>query len=105
MIIRNFYHQVQKLYTIILVYSTSLLNAPETQKWIIENLNQTNALNVDGYDVTANQPSPYNTEVTKACDCNGACNCADSRKNNTDDSDDQSNAISTRSILSHSYSE
>ncbi|WP_448218737.1 hypothetical protein [Endozoicomonas sp. 2B-B] len=40
-------------------------------------------------DVVANQPPPQYSELAESCHCNGACNCAGSRENDTEDSDDQ----------------
>ncbi|WP_252179681.1 hypothetical protein [Endozoicomonas sp. 4G] len=60
----------------------------------------------DDYDVVENQPSPDNSQLTAACDCNGACNCASSSVNTTDESDDQSDTSSLQStplIFPHTH--
>ncbi|WP_257279738.1 MULTISPECIES: hypothetical protein [unclassified Endozoicomonas] len=46
-------------------------------------------LTVDNYDVIANEPPPHYAELYESCHCNGACNCANSRNNRTDGSDNQ----------------
>ena len=47
-------------------------------------------LNVNGYDVIANQPPPNYADVsTMTCNCNGACACSHFEKNDTDNSGGQ----------------
>lgn len=54
---------------------------------------------IDNYDVIANQPPPHYTELPiqlplqQVCHCYGACNCATSRNNDTNDSDYKSETI------------
>ncbi|WP_257280059.1 MULTISPECIES: hypothetical protein [unclassified Endozoicomonas] len=45
-------------------------------------------------DIIANQPPPQYSELTESCHCNGACNCAAPRENDTDNSDNQIHVIS-----------
>ncbi|WP_257274689.1 MULTISPECIES: hypothetical protein [unclassified Endozoicomonas] len=49
---------------------------------------------VNNYDVIAHQPPPHYSELVKTCDCDGACNCASSRENETDVSGYQSDTPS-----------
>lgn len=55
-------------------------------------------LAVDNYDVIANQPPPHYAALPKTCACDGACNCAHSRENVTDNSDDRVHPIN---IMNH----
>ncbi|WP_257274798.1 hypothetical protein, partial [Endozoicomonas sp. SESOKO4] len=65
---------------------------------LVSSSGYTLTLIIDNYDVIANQPPPLYAELPlqlplqKACHCNGACNCATSRNNDTrPDSEDMLN--------------
>lgn len=75
---------------------------------MISYLGYTLTLSIDDYDVTTNQPPPHYAEVTATCNCGGACNCDNFKKddNNTDDSDERYRPIGSHEFFPHvSYNE
>ena len=68
---------------------------------VVSSYDYTLTLTIDNYDVIANQPPPHYVEVSTTCDCAGACNCANFKKNDTDDSVERSGPIDSHVFFPH----